>query len=211
MISLENCRLQQGAFVLDDLSLTIPTGAYGVLMGRSGCGKTTVMELVCGLRKLDAGRIKIGGRDVTNLPPGDRGIGYVPQDGALFPGLLVREQLAFSLMVRKWSERAIAERVSELAEMLGVGDLLDRLPDKLSGGERQRVAFGRALASKPPVLCLDEPLSALDSDIHAEILSLIKALVRAHEVTTLHITHSDTEAESLADYVFRMQAGKLLD
>jgi ABC-type sugar transport system ATPase subunit len=202
MIRIENLHIRQGEFELRDFNMTIPVGTYGVLMGRSGCGKTSIMEAVCGLRTVNGGRIILHDDDVTHLPPGARGIGYVPQDAALFPGLLVREQLAFALVLRKRPEKEISHRVSELAEMLNVTHLLNRMPDRLSGGERQRVAFGRALATKPPILCLDEPLSALDSHIHADILALIKQLVSVHQVTTLHITHSRIEADALADHIF---------
>ena len=113
-------------------------------MGRSGCGKTTLLEAICGLRKIDRGKIILGDRDVTNLPPAERGVGYVPQDRALFPTQSVREQLAFALVLRSLSSSEISRRVEELAELLGLYELLDRLPDKLSGGEAQRVALGRA-------------------------------------------------------------------
>ena len=158
MIALENIALRQGSFELSDLSLELASGEYGVLMGRSGCGKTTLLEAVCGLRNIAGGRIILGGRDVTQLPPAERGVGYVPQDRALFPTMLVREQLAFALVLRALGQAEIAGRVDELAELLGITGLLDRTPDKLSGGEAQRVALGRALAHAPAVLCLDEPL-----------------------------------------------------
>jgi len=146
MIALENIALRQGSFELSDLSLELASGEYGVLMGRSGCGKTTLLEAVCGLRNIAGGRIILGGRDVTQLPPAERGVGYVPQDRALFPTMLVREQLAFALVLRALGQAEIAGRVDELAELLGITGLLDRTPDKLSGGEAQRVALGRALA-----------------------------------------------------------------
>jgi ABC-type sugar transport system ATPase subunit len=209
MIEVKNFSISQGEFGLRQINLAIPTGNYGVLMGRSGSGKTTILEAVCGLRKFDAGQIILGDRDVTAMPPGDRGIGYVPQDGALFPGLLVREQLAFALVVRQRPQEEIARRVNELAEMLGITALLDRLPDKLSGGEKQRVAFGRALAIKPKILCFDEPLSALDDDTHTELIALIKDLSKKVNATVLHITHSRHEAEQLADTIFLLRDGAI--
>ncbi|HIM67071.1 MAG TPA: ABC transporter ATP-binding protein, partial [Verrucomicrobia bacterium] len=189
MIALENIELRQGSFELSDLSLELASGEYGVLMGRSGCGKTTLLEAVCGLRNIAGGRIILGGRDVTQLPPAERGVGYVPQDRALFPTMLVREQLAFALVLRALGQAEIAGRVDELAELLGITGLLDRTPDKLSGGEAQRVALGRALAHSPAVLCLDEPLAALDEELHGEMCRLLERVHRETGVTILHITH----------------------
>lgn len=209
MIDIRSLSLRQGDFSLSNLDLTIPDGQYGVLMGRSGCGKTTVVECVCGLRRHSSGRIVLGERDVTNLKPGERGVGYVPQDRALFPTLPVRHQLAFSLMIRRRPERDIAHRVRELADWLDIGHLLDRLPDSLSGGEAQRVALGRALASSPRVLCLDEPLNALDEETHDEICELLADIHRQTGVTVLHITHSPSEARRLGSRVLRLERGRI--
>ena len=143
MISLSDVTLSQGGFALRGVSLEIPTGQYGVLMGRTGSGKTTLLEAICGLRPLTAGRIRLLGRDVTQLKPAARGVGYVPQDGSLFSRLTVREHLAFALVIRRWSRAAIERRVEELAQLLGIEPLLDRRPSGLSGGEIQRVALGR--------------------------------------------------------------------
>ena len=209
MIRLENIHLRQGDFELRELSLELAAGEYAVLMGRSGCGKTTLLEAVCGLRKIVGGKIILGDREVSALPPAERGVGYVPQDRALFPTQPVREQLAFALVLRSLGQAEIAQRVEELAELLGLGDLLDRLPDKLSGGEAQRVALGRALAHRPSVLCLDEPLSALDEELHDEISLLLERVHRETGVTVLHITHSPSEAKRLAGRHYRLANGKV--
>jgi len=209
MIRLENIMLRQGDFELRDIQLELAAGEYGVLMGRSGCGKTTLLEAVCGLRTVAAGRIILGDRDVTALPPAERGVGYVPQDRALFPTQPVREQLAFALVLRSLGQAEIAARVEELAELLGLGALLDRLPDKLSGGEAQRVALGRALAHRPSVLCLDEPLSALDEELHGEMCQLLERIHRETGVTVLHITHSPSEAKRLAGCHYRLANGRI--
>ncbi|MBO24592.1 MAG: ABC transporter ATP-binding protein [Verrucomicrobiales bacterium] len=209
MIRLENIMLRQGDFELRDIQLELAAGEYGVLMGRSGCGKTTLLEAVCGLRTVAAGRIILGDRDVTALPPAERGVGYVPQDRALFPTQPVREQLAFALVLRSLGQAEIAARVEELAELLGLGALLDRLPDKLSGGEAQRVALGRALAHRPSVLCLDEPLSALDEELHDEMCQLLERIHRETGVTVLHITHSPSEAKRLAGCHYRLANGRI--
>jgi ABC-type sugar transport system ATPase subunit len=207
MIRFSGVRHVAGAFRLEDISFSVPPATYAVLMGRTGSGKTTLLEILCGLRRADAGRIWIGERDVTDLQPGLRGIGYVPQDGALFPTMKVREQIGFALQIRHRSDEEIAERVRELSSQLGIDHLLERLPQNLSGGERQRVALARALAAKPKVLLFDEPLSALDEDTRDEIASVLKHTQRAHGVTALHITHSRREAAQLADMVFRLEDG----
>lgn len=209
MIRFDNLSWHAGAFRLDAVSFTVPAGSYAVLMGKTGCGKTTLLEILCGLRRSAGGQVLIGERDVTDLPPGERGIGYVPQDGALFPTMTVREQIGFALKIRHWSAETITARVQELSGQLGVAHLLDRLPQNLSGGERQRVALGRALAAKPSVLLLDEPLSALDEELRDELAALLKRVQREFGLTALHITHSRREAEQLADVVFRMEAGQV--
>ena len=211
MIRFDAVSWHAGAFRLDAVSLTVPAGSYGVLMGRTGCGKTTLLEILCGLRRPAGGRVFIGERDVTDLPPGERGIGYVPQDGAMFPTMTVREQLGFALAIRKRPAAEIAARVKELSEALGISALLDRRPQHLSGGERQRVALGRALAAKPSVLLLDEPLSALDEELRDDLAILLKRLQRELALTALHITHSRHEAEQLADVRLRMEAGRVVE
>jgi len=209
MIALDKITLRQGDFELSEVGFQLDAGEYGVLMGRSGCGKTTLLEAVCGLRNIESGNIILGDRDVTALPPAERGVGYVPQDRALFPTLLVREQLAFALVLRSLGQAEIAARVEELAELLGLTDLLDRMPDKLSGGEAQRVALGRALAHRPSVLCLDEPLAALDEELHEEMCGLLERVHQETGVTILHITHSPSEAKRLAGCHFRLADGQV--
>jgi molybdate/tungstate transport system ATP-binding protein len=209
MIELSQVSWNAGEFFLEGVSCVIPKDAYTVIMGPTGCGKTTVLELICGLRRPTTGRIYVDGHDVTDVPPGQRGIGYVPQDGALFPTMSVRDQIGFALKVRRRSPDEIALTVDRLAEELGISHLLDRKPPGLSGGEKQRVALGRALALNPQVLLLDEPLSALDEDMRDDMVDLLKRTRREHSLTALHITHSSREAEQLADHVFRMKAGEL--
>jgi ABC-type sugar transport system ATPase subunit len=211
MISLCEVTICQGAFTLRGVSLEIPTGGYGVLMGKTATGKTTLLEAICGLRPLTAGRIRLMGRDVTCLKPAARGLGYVPQDGSLFSRLTVGEHLAFALVIRRWSRAAIDRRVEELAQLLGIQHLLDRRPSGLSGGEIQRVALGRALAMRPGVLLLDEPLSALDEDTRQEMYDLLRSVRRQTGATVLHVTHNRSEAERLADRVFELRDGGVCD
>ena len=205
MISLQGVTVQAGAFRLPPISFMIPTGGYGVLMGKTGSGKTTLLEAILGLRPVCSGKIFLHHRDVTHLDPALRGIGYVPQDGALFSRMTVAEHLAFALEIRRVARATIRERVRELAGWLGIAHLLHRRPQGLSGGERQRVALGRALSFMPGILCLDEPLSALDSETRREMCDLLLDIRRKTNVTVLHVTHNLDEAERLADPKLRME------
>ncbi|MEM7147260.1 MAG: ATP-binding cassette domain-containing protein [Verrucomicrobiota bacterium] len=209
MISIDRLEVEAGEFRLKGISFEVPTGEHGVLMGKTGSGKTTILEAVCGLKKVTGGKIVLMGRNVTGLRAGERGIGFVPQDGTLFSTMTVRDHLAFGPRLRRWGKKEVNERVEELATELGIGELLKRKPFGLSGGERQRVALGRALATRPEVLCLDEPLSALDEGTHEEMVSLIKGLVKDHGMTALHITHSRREAEMMGDVVFLLEGGSV--
>jgi len=209
MIQVDALTLQVGSFRLADLSFAIPAGQYGVLMGKTGCGKSTVLEAVCGLRTIQVGRIVLDDCDATELPPAERRVGYVPQDLALFPTHTVEQHLRFALDLRRWRADEIAERVAELADLLGIRSLLHRYPRGLSGGESQRVALGRALSFRPRVLLLDEPLSALDEETRDEIIALLRSVQRATGVTVLHVTHNPREAETLADVRFRLRDGVL--
>lgn len=209
MITVEGLSVRAGAFAIEGLSFTVATGEYAVLMGRTGCGKTTLLEAICGLKPVRAGRVRLLGRDVTDLPPADRGVGYVPQDLALFPTMTVRDHLGFALEVRRWDPVAAARRIEQLTELLGLGHLLDRRPPGLSGGEAQRVALGRALAFRPAVLLLDEPLSALDEDTRTGMYGMLRSVQRQTGVTTLHVTHSRAEARALADRLFVFDKGGL--
>lgn len=204
MIDLAHVSFAAGPFRLTDVDLVVPAGAYAVLMGRTGCGKTTLLEGMCGLLPASAGRVTLAGRDVTDLRPADRGVGYVPQDGALFSNLTVTQHLAFGPRFQGWPRARIAARVTDLAKRLGITSLLKRRPHGLSGGERQRVALGRALAAEPRVLLLDEPLSALDEESREGLCTLLADLPRTTGVTVLHVTHSPTEATRLATLRLRL-------
>ncbi len=207
MIKVDQVTVHAGDFELTDISFEVPTGDYCMLMGRSGCGKTTLLESICGLRKISAGRIFLMGQEVTHERAANRGIGFVPQDLALFPTMTVREHLAFALTLRKTEKKTIDRRVAELSELLDIVDLLDRKPAGLSGGESQRVALGRALSAAPGILCLDEPLSSLDAEARQEICDLLRRIKQETHVTTLHITHNNLETEVLADQLLRLEGG----
>lgn len=211
MIQVNALHLKQGDFELNNIQFEVPDGNYAMLMGQTGCGKTSVLEAICGLRPITKGQILLGGIDVTQLKCAERGIGYVPQDGALFSTMTVRQQLGFGLTIRKLPQKQIDDRVNELGSLLNINHLMDRKPKKLSGGETQRVALGRALAIKPAVLMMDEPLSALDDHTRKEMYTLLKSVQRTTGVTTLHVTHSRNETEQLADQLFVLNNGKITE
>ena len=211
MIEVENLTIQQGDFSITNVSFTVPEGTYGVLMGSTGSGKTSILEAVCGLRPIVSGRIVLTGVDVSHAKSADRNIGYVPQEGVLFQKMTVRQHLAFALKIRKWDNHQIQQRIDKLAELLGIGHLLHRRPKGLSGGERQRVALGRALSFKPEVLLLDEPLCALDDEVRHQMCNLLKYVQQDQGTTSLHVTHSTSEAIRLADYLFRIVGGKVVE
>ena len=211
MIELRQVQIRAGEFELANLSFQVGSGQYAVLMGRTGRGKTTILEAICGLRRIEHGSILIHGTNVTDFPPADREIGYVPQDLALFPTFTVAEHLQFALRLRRLGASQIEQRTADLAMRLGITHLLDRGIEGLSGGESQRVALGRALSFRPSVLLLDEPLSALDEATRNEMQSLLRSLTRDTGVTTLHITHNAGEAAALADRCFHLHDGQLTE
>lgn len=209
MIELQKLSLRAGAFTLQNVDLLIPQGTYAVLMGGTGQGKTSLLEVICGLKPVAAGKVRLAGQDVTQWKPADRGIGYVPQDLALFPTISVRGHLEFALKLRRWSAAAMRERVAHLANVLGIEKLLDRSVQHLSGGEAQRVAIGRAISFEPPVLLMDEPLNALDETTRDRLCNLLRTIHAQIKLTTLHITHSRSEARQVADKFFQLTHGQL--
>lgn len=209
MIELQNLSLRAGAFTLQNVDLLIPQGTYAVLMGGTGQGKTSLLEVICGLKPVAAGKVRLAGQDVTRWKPADRGIGYVPQDLALFPTISVRGHLEFALKLRHWSAAAMRERVAHLANVLGIEHLLQRSVQHLSGGEAQRVAIGRAISFEPQVLLMDEPLNALDETTRDRLCNLLRTIHAQIKLTTLHITHSRSEARQVADKFFLLTQGKL--
>jgi len=199
VIELTSVSIRAGEFLLKDISFKVETGKYIAIMGRTGIGKTTILEAICGLRSVEKGTVSIDGRNVTSVPPGDRNIGYVPQDLALFPTMTVEQQLGFAMTLRRVSSVEIKRRTKELAELLTISHLLKRRPTGLSGGESQRVALGRALSFQPAGLLLDEPLSALDAETRDDAQDLLKTLNKETGVTVIHVTHNADEAAALAD------------
>lgn len=210
MIELQGVSYSVGDFALDNISMTVEAGEYFVLLGKPGSGKTLLLECIAGLRPISAGNILISGRTVTAAEPAHRGVGYVPQDYALFTTRTVAENIAFALRVRRIAAHELQRRVAELASMLSITHLLGRSVGGLSGGERQRVALARALAAQPSVLLLDEPVSALDTQTRAEILAELKRLQRTTRTTFIHVCHDLDEMRSVADRVGILSNGRLL-
>jgi molybdate/tungstate transport system ATP-binding protein len=210
MIRLENISWHAPAFRLEKVSFAVPAEKYAVLMGKTGTGKTTLLEIICGLREPESGIVRFGERDVTGEAPGARGLGYVPQDGALFPTMSVRQQIGFGLKMKGTNPQKIAEVVGQLAGEVGITHLLERKPAGLSGGEKQRVALARALALQPKVLLLDEPLASVDEETQDELIALLRRTQRDHRITVLHVTHSKREAEALGEVRLKLEDGQVM-
>jgi len=203
-------KLFKGTRAVDDVSLTIGDGEFMVLLGPSGCGKTTLLRSIAGLEQIDGGRIVIGGRDVTALPPRKRDIAMVFQSYAVFPHMTVFENIAFGLRMHRATKADTDRQVREAAELLHIENLLDRFPAETSGGQRQRIAVARALAMQPQVLLMDEPLSNLDALLRLEARAELKRLLKEIGSTTIYVTHDQVEAMSMGDRVAVMRTGKLV-
>jgi sn-glycerol 3-phosphate transport system ATP-binding protein len=194
---------------VDRISFAAPQGSLLVLLGPSGCGKSTTLRLVAGLETADEGRILIGGRDVTALPPAERGIAMVFQSYALFPHLTVAENILFGLRVRKVPAAERRKRLAKTAGLLGLDALLQRKPSQLSGGQQQRVALGRAIIAEAPLCLMDEPLSNLDAQLRHEMRREIRTLQQRLGMTMIYVTHDQGEAMSMADQVILLRAGRI--
>jgi sn-glycerol 3-phosphate transport system ATP-binding protein len=194
---------------VDGLSFAFEEGTLNVLLGPSGCGKSTTLRLIAGLEQADGGRVLIGGRDVTALPPSQRNVAMVFQSYALFPHLSVAENIVFGLRVRKVAADELARRLARTADLLGLSALLDRKPSQLSGGQQQRVALGRAFIAEAPVCLMDEPLSNLDAQLRQDMRGEIRSLQRALGITMVYVTHDQVEAMSMADRVVLLNKGRI--
>jgi len=209
MIRTEDISFRIGTFQLQRLSIDIAKGEYFILLGPPGSGKTLFLECLCGLKKIDSGRIYIDGHHVTNLEPRARGIGYVPQDYALFPHLSVERNIAFGLRVRGYNNKDIQTKIAETADLLDIRQLLSRRIHGLSGGEKQRVALARALVLQPKILLLDEPVCALDEVTRQEVCAQLLDIQRRLGLTTIHVSHNLEEAFTVADRAAILNEGKL--
>jgi putative spermidine/putrescine transport system ATP-binding protein len=209
-VELVNCRRTfEKVNALDGFSISIAPGEFVALLGPSGCGKTTALRAVAGLEQLDAGRVLVGGDDITHVPPHRRNLGMVFQAYSLFPNMNALENVAFGLEVRRVPPTRRRERAGELLDLVGLSGLAGRYPHELSGGQQQRVALARALCVQPRLLLLDEPLSALDAKVRAQLRDEIRRIQLEVGITTLFVTHDQEEALSMADRVGVMRAGRL--
>jgi len=204
-----NKQYENGFHAVQDLDLDIAYGEFLVLVGPSGCGKSTALRMVAGLEDITSGTMRIGDRVVNTLSPKDRDIAMVFQSYALYPHRSVADNIAYGLRIRRMDKAEIERRVKKVAEMLELGSLLDRKPKQLSGGQRQRVAMGRAIVREPQVFLMDEPLSNLDAKLRVQMRSEIAQVQHDLDVTTIYVTHDQTEAMTMGDRVAVMKAGIL--
>jgi sulfate transport system ATP-binding protein len=210
VIEVENVSKRYGdAEALRDVSVTVADGSLTALLGPSGGGKTTLLRVIAGLEEADSGQVKMGGRDVTHVPVRSRGIGFVFQHYAAFKHMSVADNVGFGLTIRKRPKAEVSKRVDELLELVGLSHLAKRRPHQLSGGQRQRMALARALAVEPEVLLLDEPFGALDARVREELRSWLRRLHEEVHVTTLFVTHDQSEAMEIAEQIVVVNEGRI--
>jgi len=200
-------RFPDGTVAVNAIELTVADGEFMIFVGPSGCGKTTALRMVAGLEEITSGEIRIGGRVVNDLEPPDRDIAMVFQNYALYPHMSVGDNIGFPLRMQRVPKSDVRSRVSDVAELLGIGELLKRKPRELSGGQRQRVAMGRAIVRHPQVFLMDEPLSNLDAKLRVQMRAELVKLHRRLGVTTLYVTHDQTEAMTLGQRVAVLDHG----
>jgi molybdopterin-binding protein len=210
MIRLEAVSKAWEDFALTDISLDVSKGEYFVVLGPTGAGKTLLLETIAGFHYPNKGRVVLKDQNITLLPPSKRSMGFVYQDYMLFPNMDVAENIGYGMKLKGLDKTKIDRKVKELAELLGITHLLKRAPSKLSGGEAQRTALARALSLEPEVLLLDEPLSAMDPNLRAEIRAELRRMHKATGTTTIHVTHSREDAMVLGERIAVMHEGKII-
>ncbi|MBQ0943643.1 sn-glycerol-3-phosphate ABC transporter ATP-binding protein UgpC [Ideonella sp. 4Y16] len=209
-LSLQGIRKRYGALdTIHGVDLDIDSGEFVVFVGPSGCGKSTLLRMVAGLEEISDGRLTIGGRDVTHLPPPQRGVAMVFQSYALYPHMTVYQNMAFGLSLAGTERAELHRRVTQAAEILQLGPLLERLPKALSGGQRQRVAIGRAIVRRPQVFLFDEPLSNLDAALRVQMRIELARLHAEMQATMVYVTHDQVEAMTLADRIVVINQGRI--
>ena len=196
--------------VIEKMNLKIREGEMLALLGPSGCGKSTTLFTICGIHRVDGGRVLFGEKDVSRIPAQQRNVGVVFQSYALYPHMSVFENIAFPLTVRKENKNTIRDKVAEIAELVHIGELLERRPEQLSGGQQQRVALARALVRKPGILLLDEPLANLDAKLRLEMRSEIRRIQLETGISAVLVTHDQVEAMSMSDRIAIMREGEIL-
>ena len=201
MIQVKNLCVDLGDFQLQDINLTVDEGEYFIVLGPTGAGKTVLLESIAGLYPVKSGQIWLRGKEVTSLEPEKRNISIVYQDHVLFPHLSAAENILFGLKIHRRPKQELVKVLDWLSDLLGIAHIMDRSPDTLSGGERQKVALARALSTKPEVLLLDEPLSALDPETREGVQKELRQLHNQLKVTTIHVTHDFEEAIALGDHI----------
>ncbi|MFP4497175.1 MAG: ATP-binding cassette domain-containing protein [Vulcanimicrobiota bacterium] len=210
MIDIQNLFAQAGEFRLKEINLSLEESEYFVILGPTGGGKTVLAECIMGLQKISQGKVYMENKDITNILPEERGIGYLPQEYCLFPHLNVTENIEFGMRIHKVSIDAIKKRVEELSKLLKIESIMKRTILHLSGGEKQRVSLARALAMKPKAIVLDEPLSALDESLRSFLAAELKKIQRKTGATFVHICHNFDEAMDVADRVAIMDGGQII-
>ncbi|RUW24746.1 ABC transporter ATP-binding protein [Mesorhizobium sp. M4B.F.Ca.ET.215.01.1.1] len=208
-LSIQHVRKSFGATtVVEDFNLDVAPGEFVSFLGPSGCGKTTVLRMVAGFEEPSAGKIVVAGKDITRLKPNQRNVGMVFQAYALFPNLTVAQNIGFGLKVAGMAKAAIDSRVAEMLDIIKLPQMADRYPYQLSGGQQQRIALARAIAPKPKLLLLDEPLSALDAKVRVSLREEIRSIQKKLGITTIFVTHDQEEALSISDRIAVMYGGK---
>lgn len=209
VIELKNIEkvYENGGLAVDNISIDIQDGEFLILVGPSGCGKSTTLRMIAGLETITNGEISIDGKIINDIPAGKRDIGMVFQNYALYPHMTVRGNLEFPLKIKKTDKTNIINRVEEIAKLVEIDDLLDRYPKQLSGGQRQRVALGRAIVREPKAFLFDEPLSNLDAKLRTQMRNEIISIQRKLNITSVYVTHDQTEAMTMGDRIVIMNKG----
>ncbi|WP_371805837.1 ABC transporter ATP-binding protein [Candidatus Lokiarchaeum ossiferum] len=209
-LELRNIKMKYNdKLILDNLDLIVENGQILVLLGESGCGKTTLLKIICGIIEPEKGRIFVDDVDITGLNPQQRKIGYVPQSQVLFPHMSIKKNIEFGLLAQKFSKKVIPELISNVVNLTQIESILNRYPHEISGGQKQRVALARALVVSPKILLLDEPLSSIDASNRESLALMIQRVQRTTKTTILYVTHSQEEARLIADQIGIIHGGTI--